>query len=277
MIVSVSWHSTYTYASPVRQVHNELHVLPTSRPGQALLAASLVTEPPARLFTLTDAFGNSFHHFDLLGRVDEFTVRLQAVVDTAASNRTEAAPTPALRHLYLQPTARSPFDPAIAALAAEAAPAGSPPLALAEGLIALLPARFTYEAGHTVVEDTALDLLTLGRGVCQDFAHLMAAALRMRGVTTRYVSGFLAPAAGDAAHEGSHAWVQCFVDGTWHGFDPANRARQDERYVVTAVGRDYDDVPPLRGSFRGAGEHEWSATVRVDGSRDAQQPPQAQQ
>jgi transglutaminase-like putative cysteine protease len=276
MIVRVSWHSTYSYASPVRQVHNELYVLPTSRPGQALVAGSLVTEPAARLFTLTDAFGNTFHHFDLLGRVDEFSVRLSAVVDTHAGHAVEAEPTPALRHLYLQPTARSPFDPAIAALAAEAAPPGSPPLVLAQGLVDLIGTRFIFERGHTAVESTALHVLEIGRGVCQDFAHLMAAALRVSGIPTRYVSGFLAPPQGEAANEeGSHAWVQCYVDGAWHGFDPANDDRQDERYVVTAVGRDYDDVPPLRGSFRGAGEHEWSATVRVDSPHDA--PPQGQQ
>ncbi len=113
MIVTISWHSTYTYASPVRQVHNELYMAPSSRPGQALLAASLETEPAARLFTLTDAFGNAFQHFDLLGRVDEFTVRLSAVVDTGLGSATEAEPMPSLRHLYVQPTMRSPFAPAI--------------------------------------------------------------------------------------------------------------------------------------------------------------------
>ena len=99
----------------------------------------------------------------------------------------------------------------------------------------------------------------------------MTAALRSRGIPTRYVSGFLAPSPGDAPNEeGSHAWVQCYEDGRWYGFDPANHARQDGRYVVTAVGRDYDDVPPLRGSFRGRGQHEWSATVKVDAPADEQ-------
>ena len=205
-------------------------------------------------------------------------MRLSAVVDTSVPATSEPEPTPALLHLYLQPTARSPFDPAIGQLAAEAAPAGSPPLVLAQGLLDLIASRFTYEAGHTAVEDTALHVLEIGRGVCQDFAHLMAAALRMSGVPTRYVSGFLAPSRGDAANEeGSHAWVQCYVDGVWYGFDPANQVLQDERYVVTAVGRDYDDVPPLRGSFRGAGQHEWVATVRVDSPAETQPLGQQQQ
>jgi transglutaminase-like putative cysteine protease len=278
MIVTISWHSTYTYASPVRQVHNELYMAPSTRPGQTLQAASLVTEPASRLFALTDAFGNTFHHFDLLGRVDAFTVRLSAVVETTGIASAEPEPTPALLHFYLQPTARSPFDPAIEALAREAAPAGSPPLVQAQGLLDLISSRFVYEAGHTAVESTAMHVLEIGRGVCQDFAHLMAAALRMSGVPTRYVSGFLAPSRGDAANEeGSHAWVQCYVDGAWFGFDPANQVLQDERYVVTAVGRDYDDVPPLRGSFRGAGQHEWVATVRVDSPAESQPLGQQQQ
>jgi transglutaminase-like putative cysteine protease len=92
----------------------------------------------------------------------------------------------------------------------------------------------------------------------------MLAALRMEGVPARYVSGYLATGAGA---EATHAWVQVWAEGAWHGFDPANNCPQDERYVVIGVGRDYDDIPPIRGSFRGSAEEEWIATVAVQSSQ----------
>jgi transglutaminase-like putative cysteine protease len=91
----------------------------------------------------------------------------------------------------------------------------------------------------------------------------MLAALRMRGITARYVSGYLAPHEGEESGEASHAWVQLLAHDRWYGFDPANNASQSERYVVTAVGRDYDDVPPIRGTFAGIATEDWHTVLRV--------------
>ena len=268
MIVNVSWESTYGYSEVVRQVHNELHVVPADGYGQSLLAARVAVRPEARLFEMVDAFGNRFHHFDVLESVERIAVSLEAQVQTGMAPEPAPELSPLVRLLLVQPTDRSPFDPAITALADEVAPPDAPPLVLAESLCTLIADRFVYEVGSTKVEDTAVDLLRLGRGVCQDFAHLMLAALRMRGFPSRYVSGYLAPDEGQVVAEASHAWAQVYADGAWHGFDPSNRTAQDERYVVTAVGRDYDDVPPLRGSYRGLAEQAWSASVRVQSQDD---------
>ena len=110
---------------------------------------------------------------------------------------------------------------------------------------------------------TALDLIRLGSGVCQDFTHLMLAILRMHGIPSRYVSGYLAPHEGEDVGAAGHAWVQLLAPDGWHGFDPSNNSPQDGRYVVTAVGRDYDDISPLRGAFTGVANEHWSAVVRV--------------
>jgi transglutaminase-like putative cysteine protease len=262
VIVTVEWQSTYRYSTAVRQVHNELRVVPAARDGQRRLDVSLTTDPPARLLPLTDAFGNEYHYFDLLGSVREFSAALRATVDTAPDVVRDTHGSALTQFLMLQPTHRSPFDPRIGALLQEAGPGGGP-LSVASRVMALIADRFQFEVGHTNVEDTALDLLNLGHGVCQDFTHLMLAALRMGGVPARYVSGYLAPASGEAHGDASHAWVQVYSNGAWHGFDPSNRQHQDERYVVCGVGRDYDDVPPLRGSFRGAAEQDWQARVQV--------------
>ena len=145
-------------------------------------------------------------------------------------------PSPLMRHLYLSPTARSPFEPAVAELC-EGIPQDLDPVAAGLAISSLLHERFGFRVGTTDVGSTALDLLGLGHGVCQDFAHLMLAALRTRGIPARYVSGYLAPHVGEEAAQASHAWVQLLAPDGWHGFDPTNSARQDGRYVVTAVSR----------------------------------------
>jgi transglutaminase-like putative cysteine protease len=100
------------------------------------------------------------------------------------------------------------------------------------------------------------DILKTGSGVCQDFAHLTIGLLRLAGVPARYVSGYLAPAlaptgAASLGEQASHAWIEAWLPRSgWTGFDPTHRYRTDERHVRVAVGRDYADVPPLKGMYR---------------------------
>lgn len=273
MHVHLDWESTYHYSEPVRLLHTELRVLPADGFGQRLEAGTLSLTPEAKPHALRDMFGNTYHHVDFLEEVDRITVKLTADVETTPSELGDAsaidAVSPLLQHLYLAPTDRAPRDPAITALA-DPIPGDLDPLATGRALCGLLGARFTFEVGSTDVAATALDLLTLERGVCQDFSHLMLAALRQRGIPARYVSGYLAPEQGEAASEASHAWIQLLADGRWHGFDPANDTAQDGRYVVTAVGRDYDDVPPIRGTFAGVATEGWRTTLSVR-ANDTQQ------
>ena len=265
MQIQLDWESTYRYSEPVRLLHTELRVLPADGFGQRLGAASLTLTPDARAHPLRDMFGNTYHHVDFLEEVDHITVSLSAEVDTLAPDADGAHPdvvSPLLNYLYLAPTDRAPAAPAIAALT-ETVPEGLDPLATGRALCDLIGSRFVFEVGSTDVAATALDLIRLERGVCQDFSHLMLAALRLRGIPARYVSGYLAPHEGETASEASHAWVQLLNGDRWHGFDPANDAAQDGHYVVTAVGRDYDDVPPIRGTFAGLATEDWHTTVRV--------------
>jgi transglutaminase-like putative cysteine protease len=264
--ISLDWQSTYRYSEPVRLLHTELRVLPADRFGQRRRSGSLTLTPSATTHALTDNFGNDYHHVDFLEEVDHITVQVQAEIDTEIDETAgDAKPdgiNPLLRHLYLEETGRAPFDQAIAALA-DPVPTDLDPVATGNALNTLIGERFTFEVGTTDVAATALDLLRVERGVCQDFSHLMLAALRLRGIPARYVSGYLAPHEGEEAAEASHAWVQLFDGKRWHGFDPANDCPEDGRYVITAVGRDYDDVPPIRGTFSGMATEEWRTHLRV--------------
>lgn len=267
MRIHLDWESVYRYSEPVRLLHTELRVLPANSFGQQLAdGAELKLTPEATPSALTDTFGNTYHHVDFLEEVDHITVAVHADVDTDPPSKDGTNATdpvnPLLRHLYLATTSRAPNDPAISTIT-DSVPADLDPLATSWALCELISERFAFEVGTTDVAATALDLLDVGRGVCQDFSHLMLAALRIRGIPARYVSGYLAPYEGEESGEASHAWIQVLAGDRWYGFDPANNASQNEHYVVTAVGRDYDDVPPIRGTFAGIASEEWRTTLSV--------------
>jgi transglutaminase-like putative cysteine protease len=139
------------------------------------------------------------------------------------------------------------------------APAGEQVLALGR----LIRARLRYEKHVTRFDSTTEDVLAQGAGVCQDFTHLMLGCLRVRGIPCRYVSGYLhvgPHAAGETAQ--SHAWIEFYAPGAgWVAFDPTHDRDIDERYVVVAHGRHYDDVPPNKGIFRGNAEETLAAEV----------------
>ena len=113
----------------------------------------------------------------------------------------------------------------------------------------------TYERGSTDVHTRADEALADGRGVCQDFAHVLLGACRAHGVAARYVSGYLFDPNGNGGddHTASHAWVDVHEEGRgWLSLDPTHDTEQTERYVRVGVGRDYADVPPTRGVYRGS-------------------------
>ena len=126
---------------------------------------------------------------------------------------------------------------------------------------------FEYESGITEVHSPIEHALSERRGVCQDFAHIMIAIARSWGIPTRYVSGYL-------YHKGSrdrsradatHAWVESYLPSLgWVGFDPTNNILPGERHVRAAVGRDYADVPPTRGTYTGGADSELSIAVSLE-------------
>ena len=133
---------------------------------------------------------------------------------------------------------------------------------------------FEYETGVTEADSPIDHALAEGRGVCQDFAHIMIAICRDWGLPARYVSGYLFTDRG-AAHDRSdpdatHAWVEVFLPSLrWVGFDPTNNILAGERHVIVAVGRDYGDVPPSRGVFKGEAESQLAVGVSVRRARAA--------
>ena len=153
----------------------------------------------------------------------------------------------------------------------------------ARAMASVVHNRFRYVKGATHVQSTVMDALATGAGVCQDFAHVMLAAVRMRGLPGRYVSGYLVPlsatdnepSAEDViGGQASHAWLEIFLPGFgWIGLDPTLGQPAGSRHVRVAYGRDYGDVAPVRGAYKGhAGQHLFvDVGVRPALDRDGQE------
>jgi len=178
-----------------------------------------------------------------------------------------AAPlSPLELHDYLTPTGYAPFAGGVWEFAARHAQNESG-LAKAHEVMAAVRGELVYDAEATDVQTRADEVLALGRGVCQDFAHVMLACLRAFGLAARYVSGYLvtnhvADEATLVGADASHAWVSVRLPGgVWLDLDPTNDVIPTDRHIAIAYGRDYADVPPTRGVFKGAASE--TLAVRV--------------
>jgi transglutaminase-like putative cysteine protease len=128
--------------------------------------------------------------------------------------------------------------------------------------MAAVRSELVYEPGATDVQTRADEVLALGRGVCQDFAHVMLASCRSVGVPARYVSGYLYDPKLEGDNAASHAWVDIWDEERgWIALDPTHHRDQNESYVRVAVGRDYADVPPTRGVYKGSANETLSVWV----------------
>jgi transglutaminase-like putative cysteine protease len=130
-------------------------------------------------------------------------------------------------------------------------------------------ADFTFDAGATAITTPLSRVLLDRRGVCQDFAHLLIGLSRSIGIPARYVSGYTVSATGDAGApmadtEASHAWAEAYTPSHgWRGFDPTNDLVASTAHIKMAIGRDYADVPPTRGTFRGHADERLTVSVET--------------
>ena len=270
-------HTTrVTYAGPVRTSFNEARMTPMTLPAQATLEARVTVGPGVvPVWSYNDYWGTHVTVFDLPEAHDELRIRATATVETSARARAggpglswEAVRQTASAGRLLEfclPTALTTLAPGIA----EGAIAGVrelPPDQAAEAISGRVRDRVTYMPGATGVRTGAEEAWDKGQGVCQDLAHVTVALLRAAGLPARYVSGYLHPNAkaepGSTAVGQSHAWVEYWAGG-WRPLDPTSGAPVAERHVMVARGRDYDDVPPLKGVYHGPRDSSMDVTVEV--------------
>jgi transglutaminase-like putative cysteine protease len=265
----VSWrigvrHRTgFRYAGTAHASYNEARLSPLDTGTQLTLDHRVEVLPAARLHRYRDYWSTIVHAFDLHRPHTELTVTGVSTVETSGrvafgepvgwSDLSGDRVTDRLCE-YLAPTPTVPLDEPIMDLAAELR-AGRQPREAAGATSAWLRDNLQYEKGTTTVSTTASEVLAERRGVCQDFVHLSLGLLRAAGIPARYASGYLYPLEdgeiGATVVGESHAWFEVWL-GSWQAFDPTNGTDVAERHVLVARGRDYDDVPPLKGVYHGA-------------------------
>jgi len=275
----------FTYETAITESMMEARMQPRSDARQRCLHFALTTEPSARVLVYQDHDGNAVHHFDIPGRHACLTLTAEALVDcspppTLPESLSDGAwgdldTLAATGELVdcLSPSTFARPTPLLAKLSTELNLARTDDLLrTVERLMLEMYTRFEYSPRSTRVDSPVDDALTERRGVCQDFAHIFIALLRLLGVPARYVSGYLFPDAGGdrSAETATHAWVDVLLPGVgWVGFDPTNNVVAGERHVRVAIGRDYADVPPTRGVYKGMSSvrGELAVSVRVGSAR----------
>ncbi len=273
-------HTTrYTYDEPARHCVMALCMRPRDDRGQRLHSFDVWTDPPSSMTAETDSFGNARHVLSVL--------REHAAIEITALSRVEArapAGTPgaldgdawqqtgALARSFAhwefsRPSMYARPSPTLAAFLRKVdLRPGDDPLQSLIRLSDTLHQTFAYVPGSTTAVSPIDHILDSGRGVCQDYAHVMIAVARSWRIPARYVSGYLFASKPGQEEMGaqSHAWVECLLPGlSWVGFDPTNRTAPDERHVRVAVGRDYHDVAPTRGVRVGGGASLLEVSVRM--------------
>jgi transglutaminase-like putative cysteine protease len=280
-LLSVRHETRYDYDTPVEVAHHSAHLRPRETEVQRVIGWQLQIDPQPEggrtaVQESRDAFGNWRHGFSHARVHERLTVVSSFRVQLLPSPPLDLANSPSWQQVAhslryragaQQPDAvefvlGSPFascDPALAAFGNGLFTPERPLLDLAWALMNRVHERIVYQPHSTDVATDALQALKQGRGVCQDFAHLMIGALRSRGLAARYISGYLLtqPPPGQprlVGADASHAWVAvwCPMNG-WVALDPTNNIAVAQDHVTLAHGRDYADVAPLRGVIRGGG------------------------
>lgn len=298
MKLSITHLTQYEYADAVTDSVNELRLTPSTNERQSCYQQSILVEPNAQLFSYEDYFGNRVHAFSVNQPHRKLSIRISMLVVTQKAPtpeeretyvnagspeqgwawlRTEEAANRFAEFLletdytkvtedvrvYAFETGRTKEDDPVAP--------GRPIESVLDWLSSLssrIRAEFRYDPEATTVETTTSEMFQRRRGVCQDFAHLMIACARSEDIPARYVSGyhFVGDLQGGSAdfEQASHAWVEAYVPSLgWCSFDPTNADPVGERYVKLGHGRDYKDIVPVKGVYRGTGEQRLKVTVDV--------------
>lgn len=264
----------FDYDEPASESYNEARLRPLEDKSQRCLSFHLTTEPRSKPAARRDLFGNWVHRFHVLPEHLRLRVEAESLVMVQpASDSAPCGPTLAefdnqrkgLIESYGDFLAPSYYVPHLAVVGglihAAENKSGGTVLGFVHAACRLIHAAFQYKKGATNVNSSIADALDAKAGVCQDFAHLLLAIVRMRGLPGRYVSGYVMPGllgasqAGGGRVEsglGSHAWAEVFIPGEgWTGLDPTQGGVTSARHIRVAYGRDYRDVTPVSGVYQG--------------------------
>jgi transglutaminase-like putative cysteine protease len=278
MRLAVFHRTAFYYGSSVTNSINTLHLEPRTFPYQKTLSALIRVVPATRMRRFTDLFQNITHHFELLGPHDRLEIESRIRVhnlplDISMQSR-EATGVgfgdPSIREQiwpYLQDSRWVSRHPEVWREALDITHGIPSVFGQATALMQWIFREFRYEPGATNVNTHLEEAFRMRHGVCQDFTHVLLGLCRSIDIPARYASGYLYNGPRDTlvGAQASHAWAEIYLPAAgWIGFDPTNNTLADERYVKISVGRDYEDVAPVRGSYQGTGHCRMEVHVEVE-------------
>jgi transglutaminase-like putative cysteine protease len=290
----IRYRTTIRYDDVVRGSQNELRACPTSDQFQQLVAYRVATHPTARVLAHRDYFGTRVDTFGIREPHVALEVVAEASVDTVPRPLVTVSPRLAdltgvtfldEHHEYLLPTDHTAGDDDLRATAQRlAAACGDDVVGIVLALHRFVHTSLQYTPGATYIGVDVNEVLAEARGVCQDYAHLAVALCRSVGIPARYVSGYFFASSDATGHDAAgadaevltHAWFEAAIPGWgWLALDPTNATEVGQRHITIGQGRDYDDVPPVRGVFTGGGRPSTDAVVQMRRHIPAASPRQA--
>lgn len=282
MKLKVIHRTDYTYSGPVIESFNEVRLQPVSADGQVCQSFVLKIFPPSHLSHYFDFYQNYVQFFEVTGPHTALSIESNSKVITSSR-----APVPENSEIpmsrlaecvqvnacydFLQSSPFIPLGPEVWRLAVDATSGIDDVWSAARAIMRFTHSNFAYMPNSTHVGTMMTEVITERRGVCQDFAHVMLGMCRSLKIPARYVSGYLynGPDGHLLGSQASHAWCEIFLPGTgWRALDPTNNQFADERYVKIAIGRDYADIVPVKGSFKGPREKSMKVHVEVTRLQD---------
>lgn len=254
-ILSFMFETSLQFSEPVTDHDFVLRCLPAGTPRQTVLDCQAIISPRASVSHQIDGFGNRLQIGRIESAHDEFSFISSGMVVTVSDGAD--ALHEAAHPMYANPSAYASANAQMRAFAEDAAGGMSDPWDTACALSSAIFSRFRYEKGVTDVTTTAAQAFELGRGVCQDYAHVLIAMLRARGLHARYVNGLIV---GEGA---THAWVEVHDGERWRGIDPTHDRPVGDSYIELSHGRDFLDCPIESGVFRGGARQSQRVDVQV--------------
>jgi transglutaminase-like putative cysteine protease len=267
MFYSIRHVTRFRYSAPIYESVMEVRMHPRSEGLQRAYSFELAVQPRARVHSYRDMLGNTVHYFDIPENHRELAITAEALVQldpAAIPDRLDEADwallepdsLPSEAYEMLLPSHFAHEAPLLEDFAKSVgAERRGDPLTLIRELNEAIYRAFKYRPKSTRVDSPIDEALEARQGVCQDFAHIFIALLRRLAIPARYVSGYLYHGSEDrdrSRQGATHAWVEAWLPGAgWLGFDPTNNLLASERHIRTAIGRDYADVPPTRGVYKG--------------------------
>jgi transglutaminase-like putative cysteine protease len=277
MLISLLHRTTFAYIGKAHDSFNEVRLKPLDEATQVCRSFDLRTDPSTPLRDYVDFYGNTVHYFDVVA--GHTSLMIEAVSEVETTPNLSRPPVPLvpstkenlesereLRSEFLVDSHYVPLAVEVWKEAQDALVAGRTDIwADTRAICRHVFTTFTYKARTTGVATLATDAIKLRTGVCQDFAHVALGMCRSSGIAARYVSGyFIQSKRRPDEEEASHAWIEAFVPGFgWAAYDPTHDRAADDRYVKIAAGRDYADIRPVSGTYRGGKTRSLKVDVRV--------------